>query len=295
MVIAGTIADWYFTVRGSDGEKIRGDEINNLSKNPLWSSMKRTTANHLGSIFYAAFIIAIIQLLRAVITYLQEATDKAENPITKCIFRCIKCALWCLECCCRWIGKGGLVWISIFGDCFCESSYAAFSLKWRNLARVAMMSVVSRIVISVGQYAIFAIPTGIAALILLSMEPYSTDMSSITLPFLVVCVLNYFVGWVFMEVYETAVDTVFLCFLVDEENNTKTGLLADEGLREIIEKHKDESERIAVKMKSRMGNLDNDLEKKDKDDESKDKDDESKDTDDESKNKKEIELVEDEA
>jgi len=276
MVIAGTIADWYFTVRDSNGEKIRGDKINNLSKNPLWSSIKRTTANHLGSIFYAAFIIAVIQLLRAIITYLQEATDKAENPVTKCIFRCIKCALYCLECCCRWIGKSGLIWISIFGDCFCESAYAAFSLKWRNLARVAMMHLVSRIVISVGQYAILAVPTGIAGLILLSIEPYSTDMSSITLPLLVVCVLNYFVGWIFMEVYETAVDTVFLCFLIDEENNMKTGLLADEGLREIIDKYKGESERIAQKKKSIMGNLDNAPESKDKG---------------ESKAKEEVELV----
>jgi len=135
-----------------------------------------------------------------------------------------------------------------------------------------MMSVVSRIVITVGQYAILAIPTGFGALILLSMEPWSEDLSSVTLPLLVMCVLNYFVGWVFMEVYETAVDTVFLCFLIDEENNMSTGLLADEGLREIVEKYKDESERIAHAKKSMMGNLDG-----------------------ESKDKKGIELAQDEA
>jgi len=255
MVIAGTIADWYFTVRNEDGEKVRGDEINNLSQNPILSSMKRTTANHLGSIFYAAFIIAVIQLLRAIITYIQEMTDKAENPVTKCIFRCIKCGLWCIECCCRWIGKSGLVYISIFGDCFCESAFAAFQLQWRNLARVAMMTVVSRIVISVGQYAILAIPTGMAGLILMTMEPYKSDMSSITLPLFTICVLNYFVGWVFMEVYETAVDTVFLCFLIDEENNERTGLLADQGLRDIVEKYQPQSEEIALRRKSIMGNF----------------------------------------
>merc|ERR1719397_1167803 len=236
MVLAGTIADWYFTVRDKSGNKRRGDKINELASNPLWSSMKRTTFNHLGSIFYAAFIIAIIQFLRALIEYVQSVTDKASNPFTRCLFRCVKCALWCLECCCRWVGKNALVWVSIFGDCFCESAYASFNLQWKNLARVAMMTLVSKIVIMVGKFVILAVPTGLAGLLLMTLEPYKSEMSSLTFPLVIIAILNYFVGWILMEVYETCVDTVFLCFLVDEENNkdTVTGLLADKGLIDIV-------------------------------------------------------------
>merc|ERR1711920_217429 len=104
------------------------------------------------------------------------------------------------------------------------------------------------IVITIGQYAILVIPTGIAGVYL--MMTGSLDLTSILLPVLVMCVLNYFVGWVFMEVYETVVDTIFLCFLVDDDLNAETRLLADGDLVDLLDKYKDESEAIANKKKS---------------------------------------------
>jgi len=249
MCIAGTVADWYFTSR-VDGNKVRGDEVNQLAANPVLSSMWRTTRYHLGSIGLAALIIAIIQTIKAMIEYLEEMTDEADNAITKCIFCCFRCFLWCLDCCCRWLGKNALVWQSIYGDSFCESAMASFKLMWDNLARVAMMHLVAGLVINIGKITIFLTSTALAGLIMVYIEPYKSDMSSIIFPIVTIAIMTYTVGWLFMVVYETAVDTVFLCFLVDEQNNKESGtMMADEGLLNLVDKYKADSERVAAKRK----------------------------------------------
>ncbi len=52
--------------------------------------------------------------------------------------------------------------------------------------------------------------------------------------------LRHIVARLFLQVYDTAVDTVFLCFLVDEKQNKSSGcMLADEGLKEVVSNYED--------------------------------------------------------
>merc|ERR1712176_666839 len=113
-----------------------------------------------------------------------------------------------------------------------------------------MMTLVSAIVINIGKIVIFLTSTALAGLIMVYIEPYKSDMSSIIFPIVTIAIMTYTVGWLFMVVYETAVDTVFLCFLVDEQNNKESGtMLADEGLLGLVDKYQADSERVARKRK----------------------------------------------
>lgn len=249
MVVAGTVADWYFTVTDDSGEKRRGPGINQLADNPIWSSMKRTTFNHLGSVFYAAIILSVIQLIRLLFEYLHKMTNNPESSIARCIFACVRCFLYCVQKCYQLVGKGALVWIAIFGDCFCESAWASGNLMWDNLGRVAFLAFASDIVIKIGKFFVFGVSTGVAGLIFLTLEPYKSDMSSISIPLITAGLVNYYIGWIFMVLYDTAIDTIFLCFLIDEENN-EGHMLADEALLKLVNDHKKESEEAARRRRS---------------------------------------------
>ena len=71
--------------------------------------------------------------------------------------------------------------------------------------------------------------------------------------------LSYMVASLFMVVYDTTIDTVFLCFLVDEEVNAVDGqMLASKGLLKVIGKYEKESQDMASKMQGSSANLDDD-------------------------------------
>ena len=60
--------------------------------------------------------------------------------------------------------------------------------------------------------------------------------------------LAYIIASVFMIIYETAIDTIFLCFLIDEENNKGGNMLASPDLQKIIDEHAEKSKKIADKL-----------------------------------------------
>ena len=56
------------------------------------------------------------------------------------------------------------------------------------------------------------------------------------MPVVICAILTYCVGAMFMEVYETCIDTVFMCFLIDEDKNKGTGnYLAGPSLRKLVD------------------------------------------------------------
>merc|ERR1711972_350216 len=80
---------------------------------------------------------------------------------------------------------------------------------------------------------------------------YSDEFEDITSPFLplvIVFIISGGVGMLFMTIFDTAIDTVFLCFLIDEKHNKNDGqMLADPDLREIVQKYEEDSKALAAK------------------------------------------------
>jgi hypothetical protein len=75
---------------------------------------------------------------------------------------------------------------------------------------------------------------------------YKDEVSSTIVPGFLCLILAYFVGTLFMVVYDTVVDVIFLCFLIDEQMNKDIGMLAGEELRELVESQAAKSAAIAA-------------------------------------------------
>lgn len=252
--VAGSVADWYFTKRDENGNKIRGNNSEfELSTRPVFSSCMRTFRYHLGTIFYAAFIIAVIQFIRWCVRYMERlmnSSGKEPNKLQKLLFKLVDCFLWCLECCLDKISKNALIWMAIYGDAFCPSVCGSFALIWANIMRLAVISLFSAMVTLLGKVMIPLMTVGFCGLILMNVEPFATDISSPIAPLVVILILALAVAILFLTVYDTAIDTIFLCFLIDEKHNKSSGeMLADPALAAIVQKYSAESKKLAASMK----------------------------------------------
>jgi len=245
LVIAGAIANWYFSYREPDGSKKRGDGVGELPHNPTFQSCLRTTRFHLGSVAFGSLIIAIIQMARFIVKYIEETTKAKNNQLQRIVFCLIQCFLSCIECCCDKLSKTGYVWMAIWGDSFVPATCNAFLLVWRNLARIAALGIVSEIVLTMGKLFVAVLTTGLAALIM--RAAYPDTLTSVAMPCFVVFMMALLIGEVFMLLYETTIDTVMICFLVDEECNLKSGqLFASPELSALVGAHAAQSQELAT-------------------------------------------------
>merc|ERR1712176_1607978 len=87
--------------------------------------------------------------------------------------------------------------------------------------------------------------TAVMALVLHYHDDYE-DITSIWYPLIIIFIISFCVAQVFMTVYDTSIDTIFLCFLIDEKHNKNSGaMMADKNLREIVQKYEKESKELA--------------------------------------------------
>jgi len=238
-VIAGAVADWYFSSHERRHDLIRA---------PLCGAFARTLRYHLGSIALGSLIIAVIQFVRGVLMYIQrKAMGENPNCVARALFGLVQCCLKCLECCVDKINKNGFVWMAIWGDSFCVSSCSSFTLIWRNLGKVAAMNMVGGYLIALGKFTVASITTGASAYLLINTDIVK-NLNSPVLPCICVFFVSWSVAYLFMIIFETVIDATFLCFLVDYEHNGGAGghMMASPSLQALVNEHSKASEREAA-------------------------------------------------
>ena len=109
--LAGAFASWYFSFK-------KPDDVPAL---PLLSAFMRSFW-HVGTLAFGSLLIAIVQLLRAILDYIDRKTKETQNSVGRCVLCFCKCCLWCLEKCIRYISKNAYILSAMFGYNFCKSS-----------------------------------------------------------------------------------------------------------------------------------------------------------------------------
>lgn len=85
MVIAGSVATWFFT-RNKD----------NLSS-PIITSLSYLFNYHLGSIALGSFIITIFQIIRVILNYIDETLKESNNELARSLYSIFKCLFSCVQ------------------------------------------------------------------------------------------------------------------------------------------------------------------------------------------------------
>lgn len=227
MTSAGAIGEWYFSLPNPNNtsERLVGYGEQYLSSTPVASSMKRTIFYHLGTVAFGSLIIAIIKFIRAVVTYIQRKTKDSQNGMVRCIFCCIQCCLKCCQKCVDYISRNALIWSAITGENFCSSGVSAFSLVLANLGRAAALNFIGGFVIFFGKICIALITAGGCGLVMQRL--YDGELFSTVMPMVIIFILAYVVASLFMGVFDTSMDTMFLCYIADTEGKYTPNALSE--------------------------------------------------------------------
>jgi len=201
VTVAGTVASWYFYAVPPP--------------NPTLAAFKRATTWSFGSICLGSLVVAIVQALRWLFSYLAR---KSENALVQC---CVDCILGCLQALIRYVNVYAFALIAIYGKTYC----VAASDAWDLLTMCGIDAVVNDNLI--GSVLFFGslfsgLASGLAAILVgASILPSLSLLGLFFIGFVIGLVLASCV----LEVIASAVAAFFVCLSEDvqklRENHTE--------------------------------------------------------------------------
>jgi hypothetical protein len=228
--IAGAVGSWYFA---KNEEKLRPTYV-------PWG-VKTALTYHMGSIAFGSFIIALIQLLKYYLMYLQKQAEKQHNKLLSIIFGILAYAVWCMEKCAKFISKNAYIQIALCGKKFCSAAKDAFFLIFRNAGRIMAAGMISPVINWLG-FLIITLSTVFIGFMLI--EVFGLKLNSPVGPCIIYLIEGWVCGSLVMNVFGLGVDTVLQCFVADEEINGTVGEHTPYELTSFLDENKDALEKV---------------------------------------------------
>uniref|UniRef100_A0A8C0HSB0 Choline transporter-like protein n=1 Tax=Buteo japonicus TaxID=224669 RepID=A0A8C0HSB0_9AVES len=141
VTLAGAFASYYWAFKKPD----------DMPAFPLFSSFGRALRYHTGSLAFGSLILAIVQVIRVTLEYLDHRLKAADNKFAKFLLSCLKCCFWCLEKFIKFLNRNAYIMIAVYGTNFCTSARNAFFLLMRNIIRVAVLDKVTDFLFFLGK------------------------------------------------------------------------------------------------------------------------------------------------
>jgi hypothetical protein len=232
-IIASSTCLWYFS-QGT-GQKAPGT---------IRTSTWRLFRYHFGSIAFGSLLLALVQLARIILAYIQAQAKKMqgkENKLVKWGLACLQCYLACFERFIKFLNKNAYIQIALTGKNFCSAAKDGFFLVIRNPLRMGALATIGSIFVFFGKIFIAALTAMAAFIYLTKGSQYTNKLYSPFIPVLLIFCFAYAVGAVFMTIYGLAADAILACFIVDEEIHKKKNappLHCPESLKTFLDKHK---------------------------------------------------------
>uniref|UniRef100_A0A8C2PRR3 Choline transporter-like protein n=1 Tax=Cyprinus carpio TaxID=7962 RepID=A0A8C2PRR3_CYPCA len=248
VTLAGAFASYYWAFKKPE----------DIPAFPVFNSLGRALRYHTGSLAFGSLILAIVQIIRVLLEYLDQKLKGAQNKCAKFLLSCLKCCFWCLEKFIKFLNRNAYIMVAIYGKNFCTSAKDAFFLLMRNIVRVAVLDKVTDFLLFLGKLLIVGI-VGICSFFFFTgkikiVEDATPTLNYYWVPILTVVFGAYLIAHGFFSVYAMCVDTLFLCFCEDLERNDgssdKPFFMSPE-LHQIlsIEKNAEETDLIPAKTK----------------------------------------------
>ncbi|XP_065212382.1 choline transporter-like 1 [Planococcus citri] len=210
MVVAGTVAKWYFNSKNGKN-----------SASMVMTSIGTVILYHLGSAAFGSFLITLLKLPRIIFTYLQNKfrKNKDESQCAEYGLKCCSCCFYALEKCLRFMNHNAYTVVAVQGINFCPAAYRAWKVLANNALRLATINSVGDFILFLGKCFVAMIMTVIAVLIF----KFDSSLKFYAGPTMIVFIFSYFVSHTVISLYELVIDTLFLCICEDLEMNGNDG------------------------------------------------------------------------
>lgn len=140
------------------------------------ASFHRAWRYHLGSVALGSFIIALVQLFRLILEYVNRKTKQLQekNLALKFLMCCARCCAWYLERVITYINRNAFIIVAVKGTSFCPSAWRAVGLIVSNALRLIAVNAIGDYLIWCGK--IVTVLTG-------TMVAFAVrDLDSLSLP-----------------------------------------------------------------------------------------------------------------
>jgi hypothetical protein len=205
-VIALTTVTWYFA---SDRRHLGS---------PICRGFSWALTYHFGSVALGSFLIAVVQIIKKIAESMKEdARSRNGNGGNRLAAECLASCIRCLEQLLKYISEHAYIEIVMKSTDFCTSAKRSFDLITHNIIRLGVLNQVTGMVVTFGSIAISLFTVLIAYLIMRWTPYYTTHMSSLLLPLIIIFILAYVVAQLFGNIIQASSDTIIHCYLVEEE------------------------------------------------------------------------------
>lgn len=177
---------------------------------------------HLGSLAFGSLLIAITTMIKVIFEYFAKKYEKlaGDNVIVKAVICYIRCMIWCLDACVKFISENAYIQVAIHGSSFCEGAKNGFFMMLRNPGTYTAMNIVGWIMTAIGKGTVMGICVYITILLAQNNVLVSTPGTTVQQPFVpafVVLLISWLVSGLFISVFDFSCLTILQCFLTCKE------------------------------------------------------------------------------
>lgn len=231
MTVAGVVGGWYFSLNENNDESVKS-KVYKPGRFPVFSSLWRAAFYNFGTIAFGSLLIAFMQFIRAVVAYVlrkMKATGGNQSSVTRFAACCVQCCLKVLQSCIEMVTRNAYIFSAVTNTSFCASGKQVFSLITKNAATLAIVNIIGEMLMFLGKIFI-AMAGGWCAFAIMDNYPgfkYNEPnyIYSQWIVILVTVFFAYAVATSFMSVFDMAVDTVLVCYVIDP-THVKSGKLS---------------------------------------------------------------------
>jgi len=180
----------------------------------LFAAIRITLCTFMGTIAFGSCIIAILQLIRIIVAYIQYKKNEMEASGTKIpvywnvLFSCCQCCLYCLECCMKYLNKNAYIQTVLNDYWFCSALCRVIKIMVDFIDYIMITKPIATGLLAFGRISIAFGTAAVGAYWIYS----KIAVSSFVLPVLVIIVIAYVVASMFIEMFEMGIDTMLMCF-----------------------------------------------------------------------------------
>jgi hypothetical protein len=194
VTVSGTVATWYFLIN-----------TNGMPHNPSRGSLTRAMTTSLGSVCLGSLLVAFLQTLR----WLVRSFRNDRVPILNFL---IDCVLSCIENLIRYFNKFAFTQVAIYGKPYCKAARDT----WELMSSHGIQAIINDDIIS-GVLMLGTLLGGILSGIITGL----VGLALVPEYWFAALMMGFSIGIIIMghtmEVVDSAVATVFVCFAMDPQ------------------------------------------------------------------------------
>lgn len=211
MVVAGSVAKWYFNRNTKSSTTV------------VLTTMGNLICYHVGSIAFGSLLITLLKVPRIILAYIYKniRRNEEDSDYADYVTTCCSCCFCCFKKFVQHVNHNAYAIIAVHGTDFCPAAYRSFKMLADNALQLTTVNGVGNFILFLAKCLVTFVVTVVAVLIF-KFDSYQSLFAASTF---IVYVFTYFIAHAVISLHEVVIDTMFLCISQDHKANGNDGQL----------------------------------------------------------------------